>query len=328
MEDMRKGSNMISIIIPIYNGEKYMRKCLNSITNQKYNDFEVLMIDDGSTDGSKEICIEYEKKDSRFKLFTKENGGSASARNLGLDLAKGDYISFIDVDDYIGKDFLFELYNAAQNNNSDIVICGFAIVSEEKKQHVLGDSGQIRNYTKHEIYKAFCEKKTYLSIAVLWNKIYKKEIFEDLRFPMNKGIDDEYLICQIINNANQITLMDKQLYFYYMSENSQMRNSIPSIKKIDNIEAIEWQLEFFININMIDIHDLLLYRYYSSVIDGYYYIKENFPEQKALINCLKRKKQSFYKVLFNRNIRISDKFLLIIRNYLPDVFEYVRGKVR
>lgn len=318
---------MISIIIPIYNAKKYLNRCLNSILYQKYENYEVLMINDGSTDGSDLICLEFQNKDNRFKLITKDNGGSATARNTGLDLAKGDHIVFVDADDYIDKNYLLDLHSTMVKTKSDIVQCEFQITyidnELERKQN-----NNFRIIDKHEMFEMFCNKKTYLSVAVLWNKIYKKELFNGLRFPINKGIDDEYLICQIINNSSTIAILNSKLYYYFMSENSQMRNSKPSLKKIDNIDALEMQLSFFYDNNMKDIYNMLLYRYNACVISGYNYVKKYFPNEIELKKCLKKKRKKWIKVLFTKNINIHDKLLLIIRRFFPRIFNFVHRGVR
>ena len=318
---------MISIIIPIYNAEKYLKYCLESIKKQNYSDYEVLMIDDGSTDNSKNICKKYQLNDKKFRLIEKENGGSASARNLGLLNAQGDYIAFVDADDYIEYDYLSKLYHLINKYNADIAQCSFKKVFQYESCNKNKNGYKISTYSNKEVLEKFCEKQEYLSIAVLWNKLYKKELFQNLEFPVNKGIDDEYLICNIIDRAKSIVITDEILYYYYMSENSQMRSK-PSLKQLDCIEAIEKQLDFFLCQGYDDLYNKLLYRYYRCIIWGYYYVKDFFPEEKKILSNLNKKRKKWYKVLFNKKIKVIDKIEIIVKYYFPNVFNFIHRKVR
>ena len=318
---------MISIIIPIYNAERYLDKCLKSILAQDYKNYEVLMINDGSTDGSVVICNKYQEQDGRFKTIHKTNGGSASARNMGLDLAIGEYLTFIDADDFVSEDYLFRLWTVAEQYEADIVQCKFQKVYSDKQRHITESKNPVIISSNLEVLKAFCGKAEYLSVAVLWNKIYKREIFENLRFPEGKGIDDEYLICQVIYKAKKIALIEDVLYFYFMSDNSQMRSK-PTLKRIDQIDVLEKQLRFFMSIERKDLHNMLLYRYYSCVVDGYYYIKKYFPTEITILRELKRKNKGMYSVLFGYGMRFSDKIILLFRNLFPNIFKMIHGRVR
>lgn len=318
---------MISIIIPIYNAEKYLEYCLESIKKQNYLDYEVLMIDDGSTDNSKNICKKYQLNDKKFRLIEKENGGSASARNLGLLNAQGDYIAFVDADDYIEYNYLSKLYHLIKKYNADIAQCSFKKVFQYESCNKNESGYKINIYSNKEVLEKFCEKQEYLSIAVLWNKLYKKELFQDLEFPVNKGIDDEYLICNIIDKAKNIVITNEILYYYYMSENSQMRSK-PSLKQLDCIEAIEKQLDFFLCQGYEDLYNKLLYRYYRCIIWGYFYVKEFFPEEKEILSNLNKKRKKWYIVLFNKKISMIDKIEIIVKYYFPNIFNFIHRKVR
>lgn len=322
---------MISIIVPVYNAEKYLDKCINSIIDQSYRDFEVLLIDDGSSDGSAEICDTHASKDPRIRVIHKSNGGSASARNLGLKLAKGDYIAFVDADDYVDPDYLRIMYELALAHHADIVQCQYRTVQQNEQPSP-------EKYAKQESHKEivcdniqllrdFCQKKTYVSVAVLWNKLYRRELFDHLEFVEKKGIDDEFLIYRLIYLAKKIVKTTASLYYYYMSPNSQMR-SAPSLKKLDSIIAIEEQLEFFKSIGHMELHNMLLYRHYSGIADSYHYVKKYFPEEKDRLQELKEKKKSIPRVLTVKEVPVRDKFLLLMRSYCPRLFAAVHRKVK
>lgn len=316
---------MISVIIPVYNAEAYIKRCLESIYNQTYKDYEVVIIDDGSTDSTEKICLDFVKKDKRFNIYQKENGGSASARNYALRQLKGEYIVFVDADDYIHPDYMSTMMNVAENQGADIVQCEFQTVSNYKNEF-LEQKTEINVYTNIEILKQFCEKKTYLKTAVLWNKLYKTTLFKDIKFVEGKGIDDEYVICQVLYRAKVICEINNILYFYCMTPNSQMRSK-PTLKSIDNVEAIELQIEFLKKIDKNEhLCDMLLYRYYSSVSGAYELVKNHFSEETDILDSLRNKLKNWKKALKVKEICMLDKCLLIMRIKFPRIFRMIHKR--
>ena len=316
----------VSIIIPIYNAEKYLRRCLDSIVSQSFKDYEVLLIDDGSTDNSGKICNEYTYKYKNFKVFHKENEGSASARNYGLVRAEGNYIIFVDADDFVHEEYVDYLYKAIIKTGADIVQCQYKIVDDKSVIDYSLVHEIPQKYSNIEFLELFCEKKNYVDIVVLWNKIYKKSLFDNLYFPVGKGIDDDYLICQIVYRAKQIIIISECLYYYYMSSNSQMRSK-PSLKKIDNIDAIRSQLEFLETIHERRLYDKLLYRYYAAILDDFYFLKKYFPNEKMIIDEInKERKQILSNLIVNKEITIANKLIIFFRYFFPKMFELLQKK--
>lgn len=166
---------MISVIIPIYNVEKYLRQCLESVINQNYREYEVILVNDGSTDSSKKIAIEFCEKYNNIKFIDKVNGGLSSARNAGLEVANGEYIVFIDSDDYIRSDYLEKLYQSISQNDSDISICNLVKVYEKKGEEEKGnlDVNCTKWYSNVDVLKMIFEGKIF---CYAWDKIYKKSL--------------------------------------------------------------------------------------------------------------------------------------------------------
>lgn len=225
----------ISIIVPIYNVEKYIEKTINTILQQSYENIEVLLINDGSTDNSKVICEKFCSLDKRIKLINKENGGLSAARNTGIKYAKGELIAFIDGDDYIEYNMMEKLYNAIKVNNADIAICNFDFVDEYgaviKNEHVV--KNQI--LTSEECFDKFIGEEYFYYVTAV-NRLYKKNIFRDIKFPINKIHEDEFTAHYIFYNSATITTISETLYHYVQRENSIM-NSNFSIKRLDAMEA-------------------------------------------------------------------------------------------
>lgn len=213
---------LLSIIIPIYNVEKYLNICLDSISKQKSNDIEFICIDDGSTDLSRGICEEYAKKDKRFKVFHKKNGGVSSARNLGMKNARGKYIAWIDPDDYISDDWFYNI-RPLLNNNIDIIFFDYILLK-----------GRKRVIKKYSNKSQFIDVDLFLKEIVidqkignqLWQKIFKKTLFENIIFPENvKTMEDYAVLHKIILKAQNVYYLSKKLYFYRVRSNSLVTNT-------------------------------------------------------------------------------------------------------
>lgn len=242
MEDKFK----VSIIIPVYNVEDYLVCCVNSILNQTYKNFELILVDDGSVDKSAEICDEYHKKDTRVKVIHKKNGGLSSARNAGLDVAKGKYIIFVDSDDFVANNFCEKLIKGIEENSAEIAICNY---SEFENSDMKKECSTSENVSKDIILtgKKAC-KRVYgpegVKYTVAWAKIYKKECFENIRFPVEKVHEDEYVTYKILYSAKNVLVLSETLYFYRIHSNSIMGRGF-SLHRYDVFPAYDERINFF-----------------------------------------------------------------------------------
>lgn len=229
--------DLITVVVPVYNVEKYLDKCVKSIINQTYKNLEIILVDDGSTDKSGILCDEWEKKDSRIISLHKENGGLSSARNFGLKSAKGKYVTFVDSDDWIDKD----TYEIIKNNNADIYIYG---INDNY------DSGkEIKKVPKikgiFDSFEILIHINTFKNLDVsVCNKVFLKSLFDDIEFPYQKKCEDCYIIYKIIDKATKIYVSDECHYHYF-----KRMNSITRSKNInyDYVYASKQQLEYFEN---------------------------------------------------------------------------------
>lgn len=207
---------MISVIVPIYNVEKYLVRCIESLLSQTYKDLELILVDDASPDQCGKICEEYAKKDPRIRVIHKKNGGLSDARNAGLDCATGDYIAFVDGDDYVYPNYLEELYNTIQKDNSDLVIGGFDVVDEA--ENILNTKVPDKNgkqvWTQDDFWNIYYEDIQNSCTMVAWNKLYTKKIFEKERYFVGALHEDEYICHKIISQCNKISIVNKPLYYY------------------------------------------------------------------------------------------------------------------
>ena len=234
-------SPQISIIIPIYNVERYLRQCIDSILAQTFTNFELLLIDDGSPDGCPAICDEYAEKDARIRVFHKPNGGVTSARNKGLDNAKGNWIIYIDGDDWIEPTYVEELYNAAINNEADIAICGFRFVYED-------GSSVIEHPTIWDDNKQASLNRY---IASIWTtacgSIQKTSLYKDNGVQSPKHItfcEDFHLIVRLCYFAKKVVSIDRPLYNYRQQPSSIM-HTLNEKKRAESLAAYIEIIDFF-----------------------------------------------------------------------------------
>ena len=219
----------ISIIIPIYNVEKYLRRCIDSIVNQTYKNTEIILVNDGSPDNCREICDEYEEIDSRIKVIHKANGGLSSARNAGLDIASGEYIMFVDSDDWISEDTLEKL-NKYVEKGCDIINFKFSFAKEGSK-NIIGLQSDLKESYECDLIsyidKLFMGELSFF----IWNKLYKKDLFNDVRFPEGRNYEDLATIYKLYFKAKNIVVTDYTLYYYWLGNS----NSITSNSTIKNM---------------------------------------------------------------------------------------------
>ena len=249
---------MISIIVPVYNVENYIRECLDSILAQTFSSFELILVDDGSTDNSGRICEEYGEKDPRIRVFHKENEGPSAARNMGLDEALGDYICFIDSDDTVREDYLEKLYGAMLINGSDMVFCDF----ETDK---LIDTGMpIKSVDRMDSRDAKkwlydTRSRQYVIMVVVWNKIYSKELFRNVRFEVGKIHEDEILIGSILNRCRNISFLNERLYYYRDNESGiTAKANRLDLAHLDGVDALKLRIDQAVSVNDLELAEVTL----------------------------------------------------------------------
>ncbi|MBQ2407313.1 MAG: glycosyltransferase [Lachnospiraceae bacterium] len=209
----------ISVIIPVYNAEKYLKRCIESVINQTYKNLEIIMVDDGSKDNSGSMCDEYAAKDNRIKVIHKQNSGVSDTRNTGLDNVTGDMIAFVDSDDYIVSDFFEKLYSLKGKENAHIAMCNFSrfskdIVKEEQT------NPEIKSWTGRDILNNIYGVYGNLFSGVLWNKLYDACLFDGLKFPVNLRNEDEFMLPKVLDRAGKLVYTSEKLYFYFENDNS------------------------------------------------------------------------------------------------------------
>lgn len=224
---------LISVIVPIYNVENYLVRCIESILSQSYEKLEIILVNDGSTDNSAEICKKYLKIDDRLRLVTKKNGGLSSARNKGLEYASGEYVAFVDSDDWIEKEMFEVMINIAKNENADIVQCGVKKVHENGKIERILYNEDIQYNNNDDILSAHFKNK--ISVTV-WNKLYKRKLVKNIRMVEGRNNEDNMYSIEVLLQTNKVVCISKAYYNYLQRNNSIMKVSFNE-KKLDAIYA-------------------------------------------------------------------------------------------
>lgn len=259
------GNELISIIVPIYNVENYLRMCLDSIQNQTYQNFECLLINDGSPDNSAEICREYVAKDARFRYFEKENGGLSSARNLGIERSGGGaYITFVDSDDWLENDALDQLYGALKKENADISIGRYNSYDETRYVYMIYVTDPDDSLEVIE-GKAIMDREGVeevrngnWTVAVL--KLFKRELLQDLPFPIGKIAEDTYWTWKVLLRASRIVYLNRCVYWYRVGLSDTLSNTWSEKRMYDEIGAREEKIAILASLDYDLTNHILIYK--------------------------------------------------------------------
>ena len=313
----------ISVIVPVYKVEPYLRQCVDSILGQTFRDFELILVDDGSPDGCPAICDEYAEQDSRVKVIHKENGGLSSARNAGLDVAKGEYIAFVDSDDWIHPEMLDTMQNRIQQHHADMAICGVESVYE--------DDGKIVHHTltdavlsQDDMVGKLATQAWYYIIAC--NKLYRKKIFEVLRYPEGYIHEDAAIIHRIIGLCKCIVTVEQPFYNYRQTGNSIMRSAL-NIQRTDNLSALADRVQYAFTQKWSRVFSITAERYVHTFFDYYFRFPRTDENEKyfrrmddslkiALPYILKSKSVSLRNKVYLTAIRVNPQIYTVLKRLL------------
>jgi len=237
-----KNSPLISIVVPVYNVEQYLKQCIESIVRQTYKNIEIILVDDGSTDNSGVVCDEWSDRDCRIKVIHKANGGLSDARNAGMQIATGELIGFVDSDDYISENMYELLYNNMLENESDISACGVQMFWDKNttQSRMLTPTGTYVFSNKNAIVSTIDE---IILKQPVWYKLYKTDLIRDIFFPVGKYHEDVFWTYQAVARAEKISIFDTPCYFYRQRSESIMGNDF-SLKRLDALEAKVMRSDF------------------------------------------------------------------------------------
>lgn len=233
---------LISIVVPIYNVEKYLERCLKTLLSQTYENIEIILVDDGSPDGCPAVCDAYAQKDARIRVIHQENAGLSAARNAGIDIAKGEYLAFVDSDDYIAADYIESLYHLLQETGCAIAQCRFTYVQGEPL--AVDENQSFRIYRGESLMEQLYgpeDQATYFVVA--WNKLYRRDLFWETRYPVGRIHEDEATTYKLFHQGRKLAFLDRALYGYY-TENTGSITAVFSRRRLQWLTAHEERIEF------------------------------------------------------------------------------------
>lgn len=316
-------NELVSVIVPVYNVEQYLNKCVDSIINQTYGNIEIILVDDGSADNSGKICDKYSLNDKRVKVIHKSNGGLSDARNRGIDISRGKYLAFIDSDDWIEPDMIEKMYNNAIENNADISICQYEIV-RSREATIDNNPGKTIVYEGTDAILAMYKEAVFASHAC--NKLYKRELFAGIRYPVGKLYEDQFTTYKLIWNSKRIVYTEKKYYYYYMRNDSIVNKRFDE-RDLHVLHATEGVAEFF----KVRFKEVVPYIYYAW-INNYITMFIKAVSCNAGIKWFKDNRKIVFNnywgyIRFNK-ASIRNKVLITAALIMPDLFACIVRKLK
>ncbi len=309
-------NELISIIVPVYNVERYLNECLENLINQTYKNIEILLINDGSTDNSREICEHYLQHDNRIKIIDKVNGGLSDARNTGIGYATGEYLTFVDSDDVVDITFCERLLDLISEYQADIATCSILLFVDKIPY---GDvTSECKIYRKNEIVLAYLKGDIR---PTAWGKLYRRRLFEELRYPVGKTTEDVYVIVELLLKADVVVTGAKTNLYYRQRRNS-IQNSIGFNTK-DMLEAHKRNVNLLKNSKY---RELAHERYILAHLDaidmlirnGVY--DERFEQYKSIL------KNNRSKIMQSELVRLKRKIMLLLFLYCEKAYIHIYSK--
>lgn len=310
----------ISVIVPVYKVEKYIKKCVDSILAQTFTDFELWLVDDGSPDNCGAICDAYAQKDSRVKVIHKKNGGLSDARNAALDVMHGEYVFFVDSDDWIAVDTLEIMYAALKKTGAQVATGNIISVYEDGTEKVL--------------YAPALEEKLLVGEELLttllrpnaWNRLYKAELFRNLRYPVGRLYEDAFVYHKILAQIHSMVLVGKNTY-YYLIRNGSIMNSQYNIRFTDIVDAVYDRAVWLDSIGQKRLADETRLFVYSQVAVAYAHLdQQNSSHQKRLREIKNIYDECYKKLIKSDSVEKKQKVRLIVLKCVPALHTVLWGK--
>lgn len=299
-------NSLVSVVMPVYNVEDYLRECLDSVINQSYKKLQIILVDDGSTDSSGLICDQYSEKDDRITVVHQKNQGAGAAKNTGLALVKGKYLSLIDSDDSLRQlDFYEIMVEKLEQYSVDVVQCLFdkCFVNKTIQVEYKFSCGKDRVLKSRTFLKEMLYDWKY---SVFWNKVFRTALLKDIRFPVGRRIDDEFFTYKLICNADTILNINDHLYNYRMRKSSVMNDKKENERIIDRVDCFVERLKYVTQMHP------MLYNHFYDHLSNYiqYYLNNSEQSDSRFINSLKSAANDYPIKKYNVLYKVSNAIFL------------------
>lgn len=300
----------ISVIVPVYNTEKYLRECLNSLCRQTLEEIQIILVDDGSQDKSGQICQEYAGEDTRIQVIHKKNGGLSDARNAGIRVASAKYIGFVDSDDSVDANFFEELYELILQTDADIAVGGIKHVTDEGKLLTARSVEKEKSLDRHDgMQELLFSKRISNSVC---NKLFKKHLFEGISFPVGKLYEDEYVTYRLFHKAKK-SVMTNTVFYYYRSNPDSITHRKFSPQELDRILASEIKIQFCQE----NYPDLIHYAQYYMVYDCVHILMKMEQYEKQYDKLIRNNIRKYWTVYVKETKSLAAKLFVILARLSP-----------
>ena len=315
---------LVSVIIPVYNVKEYLQRCVESVITQTYSSLEIWLVDDGSTDGSGEICDGYAAKDPRIKVIHKSNGGVSEARNQALDRISGSFVTFVDSDDYVRDDMAASLYSLIESSRADMAVSRIAGGTGSTFDDALtGPDDAPVIFEKDNVYESLFDESFRELMCAACGKLYRAELFRELRFPVGKGFEDEFTIHHILGQCRRIIISDKSLYYHYKRAGSATGGAY-SLKSLEAVEALEDRYRFFEKKGDNRFIFLCCRDYLRRVQFHYYSLKKYYPEETERISSIKSDYRKRYNAI-KKELKITERIRYGLFIWMPGLNRFLKS---
>ncbi len=310
-------NELISVIVPVYNVERYLEKCVKSLCRQTYKNLEIILVNDGSTDRSGEICGFLSKTDARIKVINKENGGLSDARNAALDFAHGSKIMFVDSDDYLSEDAAEKLLSAAEENDCEIAVCNMIRVFED------GTSEPFYCPAKETTVLCGNDRFETLCQPSVCNKLFSAELFDDVRFPKGRFYEDTFVYHILAYRAKKIVLDGNDGYFYFLRKGSILGAPKFSDRYFDYIDAVYERMAFLFENGVEDYGKGAALSLYAAVSDAEKNILKTEANKELFKKARREYTEAYVRLIRSKNVGIKQRIRLVLLRYTP----MIHGKI-
>ena len=312
--------SLISVIIPVYKVEDYLTACVESVQAQTYQNIEIILVDDGSPDNCPNMCDEFAARDSRIRVIHKENGGLSSARNAGIEAAKGEYLAFLDSDDLWTPLFLERLYRAIEETDADFSVCLFRRFCEEPPKE-LPETAETVVMDRQEAFRCLFNIRNE-NMVVAPNKLYKRSIFGAIRYPQGKLHEDEAVIHEIIGEAKTVAWVDEAHYLYRQSPNS-ITTAKFNLKRLDEMYAKEQRIAFFEARGMQELADQTKIVYLNNLMRLYRTVQAELKDDQNAKEVCKKCHTRFCELCapeLIRDQRVKFRLRCLLFRLIPGIY--------
>ena len=324
---MMDTQKLVSVIIPVYKAEKYLPMCVDSVLNQSYRNLEVILVDDGSPDNCPAICDEYAQKDNRIRVIHQKNAGLSMARNAGLDICTGDYITFVDSDDALHVDFVARLLAACEESGAEIAVGDFMKATPAEylpKTAAPLENKPVRVVDGREANMMLYRRPEWVRMITAWGKLYRREVFASERFPVIKLHEDEALVYKLLYGCPKVALVDAPLYFYTDNPNGMMANRF-TLEQMTMLEILDERLAFYRENG--ETGDLIRFTQNRQFMFAAAYYRQALhyaPKEWRFRHQLRKRQWQIYRVLMKSEYPADRKRELTCIMLLPLLFRKLR----